>query len=896
VEQLRIGIDPVQLGPYRLTARIGQGGMGVVYLGRSAGGYLVAVKVMQAELAANPEYRQRFSREVDAAKRVGGRYTALVLDADPDARAPWMATQYIDGPSLELTVQRHGVLGAAQLRDLGAALAEGLGAIHACGLVHRDLKPANILMAADGPRIIDFGIAQADGVTRVTRAGMTVGTPAYMSPEQLDSGEAGPPSDVFALGGILVYAATGRGPFPAPNVSALNHAILSKSPDLGAIPEPLRGLVAECLDKDPAARPAPKGLLAALGALPGALELPPAPSGGALPTVTPSPGPVLADRSLPVRARRLTRHRPPAPAGPRLQVRPANDSWWVVAVDPAGGWVAAADGDGTIALWDRATGLPTRSWPALARVRALAASRDDWLGGCGEHGDVQVWDVRTGTACASVHLPRDVRVLALDWPGGLLVTAGDDALRVWDVAEPREPVLLKELPCPAEPRALALDDEGTRVAAGCADGQLRVWDLSPAGLREPPFSRPVQSGPVLAVAWDAAGDRWLSLGGDGFGRQRAAAVSAAGHGAAIDDSRGGVQAFPLDEPASKRRMIGASTELAGAAFAGSGLLVTGGSDGALHAWDSAARTLRSVPAPRLRARRAITALAAAPNSARLAACTEYSQLTVFDVADGRLAERWSRACREPVAAAAFSPDGTRLVTAGDAVRVWRMSGEQVSPLPDSAVRSRAVAFDPTGEYLAAAGLDGVVRVWQGSRLRRVLAGHKGGVYAVTFGLDGRLVSAGSDGTIRTWDVGTGEQLGQAVSPGYLVRVLAAHPVDGTFAVGCADGTVRVCAAPGWAGTLLPDGHVHGVASLCFDRAGRYLATAGLDGTARVWDLASRSAELLIAPGAGPDGWSAALALPDGQFRARGPATGLIWQAAGLTRHSLFQLPEGDGDG
>jgi WD40 repeat protein len=820
-----------------------------------------------------------------------------------------MATQYIDGLSLELSVKRGGPLNAARLRDLGAALAEGLAAIHACGLVHRDLKPANILMAGDGPRIIDFGIAQADGATRVTQAGMTVGTPAYMSPEQLDAGEIGPPSDVFALGGILVYAATGHGPFPAANVSALNNAILTKPADLGSVPRPSRAIIAACLAKDPAGRPAPKDLLAALGAIPGALELPPAAScGGAPPgetartadparsgdsaatvTPTPFPAPVPAARSLPVRARRLPRPRPDGPARPRLQVRPSSDSWWVVAVDPAGRWVAAADGDGTIAVWDLATGLPTRSWPALAQVRALAPGRDDWLGSCGGHGDVQVWDVRTGTACASLHLARDVRVLGLDWPGGLLVTDGDEALRVWDVAEPREPLLLKELPCPAEPLAIALDDEGTRVAAGCADGRLRVWDLTPAGLREPPFTRPVQPGPVLGVAWDAAGGRWLSLGGDGFGRQRAGAVSAAGHGALVDDSRGGVQAFPLGDPASKRRMAGTSTELAGAAFVGPGLLVTGGSDGALHAWDASRATLRSVPAPRLRARRAVTALAAAPDSARLATCTESAQLTIFDTADGRLAERWSRACGEPVAAAAFSPDGTRLVTAGDAVRVWRMSGDELSPLPDSAVRSRAVAFDPAGEQLAAAGPDGVVRVWQGNRLRHVLAGHKGGVHAVAFGLDGRLLSAGSDGTIRTWDAGSGEQLGRAASPGYQVRVLAVHPVDGSFAIGCADGTVRLCTAARWASAVLLDGHVHGVSSVCFDRAGRRLATAGLDGTARVWDLASRSAELLIAPGADPDGWAAALALADGEFRALGPAAGLIWQAAGLTRQPLSQL-------
>lgn len=903
MEQLK-GSDPREVGPYRLVARIDEGGMGQVYLGLSVGGRQVAVKVMLPEHAPDPEFRQRFRREVEAAMRVGGHYTALVVDADPDADAPWMATQYIEGPSLEATVRQNGPLSPGQLRDLGAALAEGLTAIHKCGLVHRDLKPSNVLMASDGPRIIDFGVAQADGVTRVTQAGTVVGTPAYMSPEQVDDGDIGPQSDVFSLGGILVYAATGQRPFGAPNLAAVIHAILTKAPHLRSLSGPLRDIIVACLAKDPAARPTPASLMTAFGAIPGTFPLPSlgAPGlPGARPertvaTVTPTPSPQRPP--LPqlyaflARGQRLERLRPASPQRPGLQVRPTDGSWWRLAADPAGCWVAAADGDGTIAVWDPGSALPTRSWPARAQVRALAASRDDWLGNCGEDGNVQVWDVRTGTVCASIALADDVTALALDWPGGLLVTGGDDqVLRVWDVADPREPVLLTKLSCTARPTALAFDHEGGRIAAGCADGHLRVWDLTQAGLDGPTDTLQVQSGPVLAVAWDATGSRWLSLGADETGPLRAAAVSATGHGALIDHSHGRIHIFPLDEPARLRRMGGTSTTLAGAAFAGSGLLVTGGSDGRLHVWDARRHAVRSMPSPG----RAITAVTATPRSALVAACDDSRRITVFDVVHGALVERWSCDCPKPAAAVVFSPDGSRLASAGDAVRVWKVSdGTEVGPLPDSAARARALAFDQAGEHLAAAGADGVIRVWRGKRLRHALTGHKGGVCAVAFGPDGQLVSAGSDYTIRTWDLATGNESGYASNLGYRARVLAAHPADGSFAIGCADGTVRLCAPPRWSDAVVLDGHVQSVMSVCFDPVGGHLATAGLDGTARVWDLARRSAQQVIVPG--PDGWAAAVALEDGDFRGHGPAGEFIWRALGLTRHPLQPLSQEDVHG
>jgi WD40 repeat protein len=869
--------------------------MGQVYLGLSAGGRRVAVKVMLPGYSTDPEFRRRFKREVEAAMRVGGHYTAFVVDADADADAPWMATQYIEGLSLDTTVRQDGPLSAGQLRGLGAALAEGLARIHQCGLVHRDLKPPNILMSSDGPRIIDFGVAQADGVTRLTQAGTMIGTPAYMSPEQVDAGEVGPPSDVFSLGGVLVYAATGQHPFSGATMAAVIHAILTKTPDLLLLPGPLRDVIAACLAKDPAARPTAASLVTAFGAVP--VSFPPSPPGlpgghceptTATVTLTPSPRvPRPQSAPFPGRGRRLERPRPDSSQRLRPQVRPTDDSWWRLAADPAGHWIASADGDGTIAVWDPASGLPTRTWPARAPVHALTASRDDWLGSCGEHGNVQVWDVRTGTACASIGLGGDVSTLALNWTGGLLATGGADGLlRVWDVADPREPVLLAVLSCPEPPTAIALDDEGGRVAAGCADGWLRVWDLTRAGPAEPTDTRQVQSGPVLAVAWDAAGSRWLSSGTHGIGPLRAAALSASGHGALIDHSRGGIHVFPLDEPASLRRMRGTATTLAGTAIAGPGLLVMGGADGRLHLWDARRCALRSVHSPE----RLITAVAAAPGPARVAVGDDSRRITVFDVAHGTLAVRWSRNCPRPAAALAFSPDGSRLATAGDAVRVWKASdGTEAGPLPDSAARARAVAFDRAGEHLAAAGTDGVVRVWRGKRLRYALTGHKGSVCAVAFGTDGQLVSVGSDDTIRTWDLATGGESGYASDLGYRARVLAADPRGGSFAIGCADGTLRLCAPPRWSDAVVLDGHVQGVMSVCFDAADGYLATAGLDGTVRVWDPVRRSAQQVIVPG--PEGWAAAVALEDGEFRGHGPAGDFIWQARGLSRHPLPPLPQ-----
>lgn len=268
--------EPTVVGPYRLLGRLGSGGMGRVYLGRSAGGRTVAVKIVHPHFALDEEFRARFRREVDAARRVGGAWTAPVLDADPEARVPWVATAYAAGPSLAAAVTDTGPLPAPTVRALGAGLAEALTAVHRLGLVHRDVKPSNVLLTLDGPLLIDFGIARATGGTSRTKSGggtasltstgVSIGSPGYMSPEQiLGKGVTGA-ADVFSLGAVLAYAATGSPPFPGDSSAALLYKVVHEPPELceldGELRElrELRELTESCLNKDPSARPTPAEL------------------------------------------------------------------------------------------------------------------------------------------------------------------------------------------------------------------------------------------------------------------------------------------------------------------------------------------------------------------------------------------------------------------------------------------------------------------------------------------------------------------------------------------------------------------------------------------------------------------------------------------------------------
>ncbi|MFF2849236.1 PQQ-binding-like beta-propeller repeat protein [Streptomyces sp. NPDC058001] len=257
--------DPERLGGHRLLGRLGAGGMGQVYLGRSPGGRLVAVKTVHEHLAADPHFRERFRREAAAARAVTGAFTAAVVDADPRAAVPWLATAYLPGVTLRRAVSLTGPLPPAAVRALGGALAEALRSIHTAGLVHRDLKPSNVLVTGDGPRVIDFGIARGAGDRPgLTGTGDMIGTPGYMAPEQIVEGlPVSPATDVFALGAVLAYTASGRAPFGPGNAAVLLYRAVNDAPDLTDVPEEygLRELIADCLHKSPERRPDPEAVL-----------------------------------------------------------------------------------------------------------------------------------------------------------------------------------------------------------------------------------------------------------------------------------------------------------------------------------------------------------------------------------------------------------------------------------------------------------------------------------------------------------------------------------------------------------------------------------------------------------------------------------------------------------
>ncbi|MDC0773679.1 protein kinase domain-containing protein [Streptomyces sp. HD] len=291
--------DPAEVGGYRIEDRLGTGGMGVVYLARSASGRRLAVKVVHAQYADDDEFRIRFRREVAAARQVSGAFTAPVVDADADAPRPWMATLYIPGEDLGTHVRRHGPLPLPELRELAAGLSEALRDIHRAGMVHRDLKPANVMLAEDGPRVIDFGISRAAEFAAsdvLTQTGRVMGTPPFMSPEQFSSPQdVGPAADVFSLGSVLAYAATGRGPFDSPSPYETAVRVVDGDAELDGVPDELLPFIRLCLEKHPKSRPTTGELLSLL-------------RDGRLPDPRPAPEPdTSAEGAPPPRRRRRGR-------------------------------------------------------------------------------------------------------------------------------------------------------------------------------------------------------------------------------------------------------------------------------------------------------------------------------------------------------------------------------------------------------------------------------------------------------------------------------------------------------------------------------------------------------------------------------------------------------------
>ncbi|MFJ9027776.1 PQQ-binding-like beta-propeller repeat protein [Streptomyces sp. NPDC102274] len=352
---------PEYAGRYLLESALGSGGMGVVHLATSASGLRLAVKVIHTNHASDPEFRARFRQEVAAARRVSGAFTAPVVDADPEAERPWMATLFIEGPTLSERVKRNGPLDAEELTRLGAGLAEGLRDIHRAGVVHRDLKPSNVLLASDGPKVIDFGISRPTDSDLRTETGKLIGTPPFMAPEQFQRPrEVGPAADVFAMGAVLVHAATGRGPFDSDSPYIVAYQVVHNEPDLAGVPEKLLPLITRCLAKDPADRPTPDEMMAALrpSSVPGTDARPGArlSSPGASPLVPAQRGPVPAENADP---------------DPATHTRPARFRTRQLRISPSGNTDGAENAKGPGSRKPRDAGTESGGPAPRPRRRAL---------------------------------------------------------------------------------------------------------------------------------------------------------------------------------------------------------------------------------------------------------------------------------------------------------------------------------------------------------------------------------------------------------------------------------------------------------------------------------------------------------------------------------------------
>jgi hypothetical protein len=494
VEPLRT-VDPVRLGGYELLGRLGAGGMGVVYLGRTPQGRQVAIKAIRAEYAGDHEFRARFRSEVNRVRQVPPFSTAEVLDADPDHDPPYLVVEYVDGPSLADLVRQRGPLTGSALHQVAVGIATALTAIHGAGVIHRDLKPANVLFALGGPKVIDFGIARPlEATSQHTATDQMVGTVAYMAPERLDpaAGQVGQAADIFAWGAVVTYAATGRTPFAADSAPATAMRILTQRPDLTGLSGPLRDLVEQTLAKNPAARPTARQLLDALlaqaptsgavGAAAAAALAPAAPSGRA--SVGRAPAPVSAS----------TRGEAPATQGTgrvrRRGLKTVSAAVAVVAVLVAAGLLAPrffddARGDDPGATGPTTPGqsspTPTRTSPPPTKASATPASSP-------LDPAAATATILRGNRRTLIHIAEFDKDLALPYHD-LEVGAGDGTGRqsLFVLVPTGVDYLIKSLRSPKESEESCLgvkvipDEVSSLVAADCFVSKATVFSIIKTG-------------------------------------------------------------------------------------------------------------------------------------------------------------------------------------------------------------------------------------------------------------------------------------------------------------------------------------------------------------------------------------------------------------------------------
>jgi hypothetical protein len=667
--------DPANVGGYRLLGRLGVGGMGQVFLGVSPGGRTVAVKLIHPVHAETAHFRERFAREIEAARRVGGFHTALVVDADPHADPPWMVTAYIEGPSLQDAVSRYGPMPPDQVRALAAGLAEGLAAIHACGLVHRDLKPANVILAADGPRIIDFGIARAvDATTGLTETGSVVGTIAYMSPEQIRGEAASTASDVFALGSVLAFAATGRPPFSGDSAAAVMFRIINQQPDLiGLADAGVAGLITDCLTKSAPERP---GVSALLAASTSRVPAPPA-------AVTTSVGASVAGYGP------STQTHAPTPAAPepyREELRPsgtvlpsaravhARRSRRRPAVIIAAAAVAATLALTVPVLFAR--GTPPGTQPSAggpvqvhdltlptqvgAQFGGIMFSPDGRLLAAGSGGHAYLWDLATGQRSATLNDPGGGAGNEAFSPDGKLLADGDSVLNrvyLWDVTTSRRTAMLTA-PGSGGINGVAFSPDGKLLAAGDGNMHVYVWDVS--------------TGRLALSLGDASIDGGVAFSPDG--KLLASAGVTSGGLAFVWNATTGQRATTLHDPGGHG--------VNDVAFSPDGkLLAVGDSNGSIYLWNTVTyAVVATLIAPGKHG--PVNRVTFSQNGTLLADADGNGHAYVWRTATSKLAGTYTGASEWQAWGVAFSPNGKLLAIAdGDGNIYVRVTSKLVTSQP-----------------------------------------------------------------------------------------------------------------------------------------------------------------------------------------------------------------------
>jgi serine/threonine protein kinase len=730
MERLKPG-DPSRVGNYRLIGRLGEGGMGQVFLGLSPGGRQVAVKIIHPGYARGKQFRERFAREIEAARRVGGFHTASVVDADPGADPPWMVTAFIHGPSLQQAVAGGGPFNLEKLCRLGAGLAEGLAAIHACGLVHRDLKPSNVILADDGPRIIDFGIARAAEASPMTTAGMVVGTYSYMAPEQLLGEVAGPASDVFGLGCTLAFAATARVTFGDDSIVTVVYRITKEPPDLTGVTKEhgFRQLLSACLAKNPADRP---GLATILERL--------AETGSAAEAYLAEPAAGYRHRAEPAAhapAPNTPAPNTPAPNTPKPVPDVAAGSVSGQAGSPSGGGIGLGSGRAGEPASPGLLYEPTRTMRTADRTGPGYGSDRQHTGPDGTGNDqLPAWQI--GAAAQ---------------PGDRGRGSGRGARRTVLIAVAAAVVVVGAV-------------VGVLLSSGSPKASHPMSGPSSVDATGHPSARPsvqssagVPSAPEVSMH-DPGGK---NVFGDVFSSDTVLATGDSAGPTYLWNVAGGKLIATLKDPNTDG--------VNGIAFdPSSDLYVVADANTNIYVWNASSDKLTATLS---NPNRDNDRVAVSPDASMVAVGSNGGSTYLWNVAGGKPKSTSTSSLHDPggknVYGVAFSPDGN-LLAAGDtdgSTYVWNVAtGQLTATFKDPGSQGLYdIAFSPNGSLLAVSDVssstgDGVVYLWNVAtgKLVRTLESFYNSEFAdIAFSPNGRFLAAGDTiGNVGFWNVATGK--------------------------------------------------------------------------------------------------------------------------------------------